>query len=269
MFSFFGGIDFSGAKEPLSNLWSAIGREDDGKLRIVSLRPHAYRADLCSYVAVGWRDGVGRDDDKILWGGGFPFGLPAAAVPAMSMRSGGPDSWRDTLAWVADRPADEVRDTIPPDSHQPRATDAPGTPGPLDNRVYKVAVEGMRWLHQLQDESDVAVHPQAPDPTSSTTLIEVSSPITAHEVGFPRRRSPARPGEFRARAAALRTLVRFSDPCYEAAAVNLEDAWDATIACVSAWLARDDLDQPFRVAGVAREIVEIEGWTYRPPASVI
>ena len=79
-FSFFGGIDFSGAKEPLSNLWSAIGVERDGKLHILALRPHAFRGDLASYVSGGWREEMGGEGERILWGADFPFGLPGAAA---------------------------------------------------------------------------------------------------------------------------------------------------------------------------------------------
>jgi hypothetical protein len=34
MFGYFGGIDFSGAREPLANLWTALGEEQDGRLMI-------------------------------------------------------------------------------------------------------------------------------------------------------------------------------------------------------------------------------------------
>jgi hypothetical protein len=51
-------------------------------------------------------------------------------------------------------------------------------------------------------------------------------------------------------------------------AVTLEDAWDATIACVSAFLARDDLGQPFRATSHPERTVRLEGWIYRPPASL-
>ena len=51
-------------------------------------------------------------------------------------------------------------------------------------------------------------------------------------------------------------------------AVTLEDAWDATVACLTAWLARDDLHQPFRATDHPRATLELEGWIYRPPATL-
>lgn len=264
-FSYFGGIDFSGAKEPLSNLWSAVGREEDGGLTIVSLRPHAFRQDLCSYVADGWRSGIGvGKDDRILWGADFPFGLPAEAAAHVC----GDRRWPRLLDWVADRPAEEVRDSVPETLRGFRLTDQGGAMSPFDLRLYKQTVEGLRWLHQLRDRADVAVYPQQPDERASTVLVEVYPASAAHELGLPRRRAPSRPGEIRARAAALRTFLRFADPDSETIAVTLEDAWDATIACLTAWLARGDLRQPFRVSSHSQATLELEGWIYRPPATV-
>ena len=50
-YAWFGGIDFSGAREPLANLWSAVGEERAGKLHIRWLQPHPFREDLRTYVA--------------------------------------------------------------------------------------------------------------------------------------------------------------------------------------------------------------------------
>lgn len=266
MSSYFGGIDFSGAREPLSNLWTALGREEEGKLVIHSLRPHAFRQDLCGFAAEGWRAVVGAGaDDRILWGADFPFGVAAGA--AAELEAGG-KGWERLIEWVADRPAEEVRDAVPEAQRGPRLTDYGGAMSPFDLRLYKQTVEGMRWLHQLREAAEVSVHPQAPDPRATVAVIEVYPSATITELGLPRRRAPGRPGETRARAAALRTFVRFDDPATEAVAVVLEDAWDATIACLTAWLARDDLDQPFRAAGHPRSTLELEGWIYRPPSCV-
>ncbi len=268
MFSFFGGIDFSGAREPLSNLWSAIGREEQGKLHILDLRPHAYRADLCSFVAENGRCNGEEDERKILWGADLPFSLPREAVAEVCDVGEPASTWMRLLDWIADRPPDEVRDTFSSEARTARAIDLPGSNGPLDNRSYKQAVEGIRWLHSLRAAAEIAVHPQVPDDAASTHLIEVSTAASAQELGLPRRRSPARPGEVRARAAALRTFVTFEDACQEAAAVTLEDAWDATIACITAFLARADLDQPYRTSNLPRQTIALEGWIYRPPAAL-
>lgn len=266
MIRFFGGIDFSGAKEPLSNLWSAVGREEGGKLRVVALCPHPFRADLGRYVAAGWREhaDVG-DEERILWGADFPFGLPAEAARTLLGQTFAP-SWPEVAAWVADRPADEVRDAAPGFHKAGRRTDRDAALAPLDLRVYKQTVEGMRWLHDLRTAADVSIHPQAPS-AGATTLIEVYPSGTARGLGIRCGRRPSRAGEVRARPAALRTYLTFAHPSLEATAVALEDAWDATLACLTAWLVRDDLEQPFRT-GHPREEVEREGWIYRPPAAL-
>jgi hypothetical protein len=265
-FSYFGGIDFSGAKEPLSSLWTALGREVEGRLVIHSLRPHAFRADLAAFVRDGWRGAIDAAPvDSILWGADFPFALPAAATDHLC---GAGASWRALIAWAADRPADEGRDAVPEVLRTPRATDTGGAIAPLDARIYKQTVEGMRWLHGLAEEGDVSVLPQALQPGAPTTLVEVYPSATSYELGLPRRRAPSRPGEVRARAAALRTFLRFSDPTHEAIAVTLEDAWDATIACLTAWLARGDLDQPHRTSSAPPRELAREGWIYRAPSTL-
>jgi hypothetical protein len=264
-FEFFGGVDFSGAKEPLANLWTALGREHEGKLRIVSLRPHAYRADLGAFVADGWRAAAGAEGDaRILWGVDFPFGLPASAAHHLLDERA---AWERLLPWVADRPPDEVRDAVPEALRGLRLTDSGIAPSPFDLRLYKVAVEGIRWLHELRETADISVYPQAASGAGST-LIEVSPAATVQELGLPRRRAPGRAGEIRARAAALRTFLDFADPEIEAIAVTLEDAWDAMANCLTAYLARADLDQPFRVGSYPRGILELEGWIYRAPATL-
>lgn len=268
-FGYFGGIDFSGAKEPLSNLWTAVGREEDGRLSIVALRPHAFRQDLCGYVADGWRSALSAgEEERILWGADFPFGLPARAAAQIGIGGAGGRGWRALVDWVADRPADEVRDAVPDAQRGFRLTDFGGAASPFDLRLYKQTVEGIRWLQQLSDAVDLTVHPQTRGRRTETSIIEVYPSGTAQELGLPKRRAPARPGEARARAAALRTFVRFAGADLEATAVTLEDAWDATLACITAWLVRDDLDQPFRATDQPPETIELEGWIYRPPATI-
>ena len=264
-FSCFGGVDFSGAREPLSNLWTAIGVADEGKLRIVSLRPHAFRSDLASFVAEGWRAAAGAgEQDVMLWGVDFACGIPADASRHLLSGSG---TWDRVLAWIADRPADEVKESIPEELRTSRRTDGNGSQAPFDVRTYRQTVEGIRWLHELREEHGIAMCPQAQDPGAPCTLVEVSPSITTVDLGLPRRRAPARPGEYRARAAALRTFLSFDDPEREATAVTLEDAWDAVLSCLTAFLVREDLQQPERAVH-PREVLELEGWIYRAPAAL-
>jgi hypothetical protein len=269
MFEYYGGIDFSGAKEPLSNLWTAVGVEREGKLHVLSLCPHPFRADLRHFVAGGWRRALDVDGAaRVLWGADFPFGLPAAAAGALG---GGLHDWAAVLAWVADRPADEVREALPEHQRTRRRTDTGKAMPPFDIKLYRQTVEGLRWLHELREEMDgaVAVMPQAPGGDAASTLIEVYPSGTMVDLAFRCRRVPSRAGEVRARPAALRTFVTFEDASLEAIAVSLEDAWDATIACLSGFLARDDLDQPFRLSPAAEHAaLRLEGWIYRPPAAL-
>lgn len=265
-FSYFGGVDFSGAREPLANLWTAVGRERAGKLEIASLRPHAYRADLAGFVCEGWRVAVnGEPEASILWGVDFACGLPAGAARHLV---GETARWPELLAWVADRPADEVKDAVPDELRVARLTDTAGALPPFDVRTYRQTVEGLRWLHELREEHEVAVAPQSAYRDSACLLVEVSPSATTVDLGLPRRRAPSRPSEYRARAAALRTFLSFANPEVEAIAVTLEDAWDASLACLTAWLVRDDLDQPYRAASHPRPSIELEGWIYRAPAAV-
>jgi hypothetical protein len=269
MFQYFGGIDFSGAKEPLSNLWTALARERDGKLHVLALCPHPFRADLAHYVGGGWRRQTGADGDApVLWGADFPFGIPHAAAGALGGDGGTVPGWAGVLAWVADRPADEVRAACPDHHRTPRTTDTGGAMAPFDLRLYRQTVEGLRWLHELRDSADVSILPQSPKPGAATTLIEVYPSGTVTDLGIRCRRTPSRPGEVRARPAALRPYLTFADPSLEAAAVALEDAWDAVIACLTAFLARNDLDQPHRLHPQLRSVLELEGWIYHTPEAL-
>ena len=175
-------------------------------------------------------------------------------------------AWSEVAAWIADRPADEVREDLADFAKASRRTDSGSAMNPLDLRLYKQTVEGIRWLHELRDAAEVSISPQATRSGAESTIIEVYPSLTARDLGFKWGRVPRRPGEVKARAAALRTFLSFANPSIEAAATALEDAWDATLACLTGWLARDDLDQPFRAADRPREEVELEGWIYRPPA---
>jgi hypothetical protein len=266
-FGYFGGVDFSGAKEPLSNLWTAVGTERDGKLHVLSLCPQPYRADLVDFMAKGWRKPVEAGDGaRILWGADFPFGLPAEACQSIAGERR--PSWAGTAAWVADRPPDEVREAFPEMQKRLRATDAGGAMAPFDLRLYRQTVEGIRCLHELRDAGDVSILPAAPADDAETTVIEVYPSGTIKDLGIKGSRVPSRPGEVRARPVALRPYLTFQHPSLEAIAVTLEDARDAVIACLTAFLCRADLDQPRRLNRAPEETLRLEGWIYRPPMAV-
>jgi hypothetical protein len=266
-FRYFGGIDFSGAREPLSNLWTAVGEERDGRLCIVSLCPQPYRADMAHFVAEGWRAAAGAADDAAcLWGADFPFGLPAAALDAIeALRE---RSWRGMASWVADRPPEEVREILGAFAKTQRATDTGGAMAPMDLRLYRQTVEGIRCLYELRDEAEASILPVAPRTDARAVLIEVYPSATVKDLGIKGSRVPSRPGEVRARPAALRPYLEFAHRSMEQAACVLEDARDACLACLTAYLCRDDLDQPHRLARAPADTVALEGWIYRPPAAL-
>src|SRR3954469_18664948 len=227
-FAYFGGIDFSGAKEPLSNLWAAVGRERDGKLEIVSLCPLPFREDLRAHVAGAWRRHVNAgEEDAILWGADFPFGIPAAAADRIcGERKPG---WAAIAAWVADRPPEEVWKGFPDLQKALRRTDTGGALSPFDMRLYKQTLEGIRFLHELRDEAEVSIPPQAQKDGASTVVIEVYPSGAATELGIRGGGVPSRPGEVRARPAALKPFMTSAHPSMEACASTLEDARDACI----------------------------------------
>ncbi len=266
-FRYFGGIDFSGAREPLSNLWAAVGREHEGKLEIVSLCPLPYREDLRAYVAGYWRRHVEADeDDAILWGADFPFGVPAAVARAIAGER--PATWAGVAAWIADRPPEEIWKQFPDTHKAPRATDTGGALAPFDMRIYKQTLEGIRFLHELRDDADVSILPEAPNDSAATTVIEVYPSGAAKDLGIRGGRVPSRAGEVRARPAALKPFMTFAHHSMEACACTLEDARDACIACLVAFLCRDDLGQPRRIGRVPEDALALEGWIYRPPAAL-
>ena len=266
-FRYFGGIDFSGAKEPLSNLWAAVGEEREERLHVLALCPLPYRDDLASHVAGAWRRHAGAgDDDAILWGADFPFGIPAAAEERIA--EGRAPAWKAIAAWVADRPPEEVWKTLPDLQKALRRTDTGGALSPFDMRLYKQTLEGIRFLHELRDEAEVSIPPEAPNASAATVVIEVYPAGAAKELGIRGGRVPSRPGEVRARPAALKPWMTFAHPSMEACACTLEDARDACIACLVAFLCRADLDQPYRLGRVPPELLALEGWIYRPPAAL-
>ena len=143
---YYGGIDFSGAKEPLSNLWSAVGHEREGKLHVVTLCPHPFRKDLAHHVAGGWRKPAGAPEEApILWGADFPFGIPRAALAVLGADRG-EAGWTELLAWAADRPADEVRAAFPDHQKTPRTTDTGTAMAPFDaDRMAEIIVVGAKF----------------------------------------------------------------------------------------------------------------------------
>jgi hypothetical protein len=260
---YFGGIDFSGAREPLSNLWAAVGVERDGRLHVIDLRPLPFRADLLEHVAGGWREPVAAAaDSAILWGADFPFGLPIAAA-MMLVDGDGEPAWDEVVRAVSAMDADAVREACVGMSKATRRCDDCGAMAPLDLRLYKQTVAGMRWLDELRCAAEVSILPQSPRDGAACTVIEVYPSITRADLGVKGGKGPRKVGEVRAWPAALSAWVSFGHPSIAATASGIEDARDAVLACVTAWLVREDLGQPQRTGD--NSAFMIEGWIYRHP----
>lgn len=266
MFDYFGGIDFSSAKEPLSNLWSALGCERDGRLHVLDLRPHPFREDAAHFIADGCRKPLGISGDpaapRCLWGLDFPFSVPGEAAARLCGEPA--PSWRRIVDWIGSHPPADARSAAEGFHKTTRRIDVGKALAPLDLRLYKQTALGVRLLDGLQRDAGAAVLPQAPAADAAVTLIEVYPSLTATDLNLSGRR-PSRPGQVRARPEKLAAYLTFAHASMEAAAVTLEDAWDAVLACLTAYLVRDDLDQPGRVGGVPRGVIQREGWIYRHP----
>ncbi len=265
--TYFAGLDFSGARGALANLWSCVGVERDGRLHVLSLRPHAFRPDAAEYLAEGWRREIGAADDAPLLAGlDFPFGLPDAAARLLV---GHGYDFLMLNRHLAERSPEEIVDAAPDHRKAPRACDAlsgsGGAMAPLDLRLYKQTSEGARFLHELLLPPTTQLLPQVQREGATLTLIEVYPSVTAPDVGIKAPRKPKAPGQCRSRPAALSHYLSFDHPALQAVAITLEDAWDATLACLTAWLVRDDLNQPARVGLVTPEQMKREGWIYRHP----
>ncbi len=257
----FVGIDFSGARGTLSNLWSATGIDRGGKLHLQDLRPHPFREDLAAWLIDLAGDGQGH----VLAGADFPFSVPSEAARRLVDDQ---PTWHAVLDWVQSHPPDDLRDACEGLHKTTRSIDPGQAMAPLDLRLYKQTAEGMKWLHHLRQEAGAVLlpfdEPAGDDPSDppALTLIEVYPSGTAGELNI-RGRKPSRAGQVRARPQLLEPFVTFEHPSLEAAAVTLEDAWDATLAAVTAHLVRGDLDQPQR-SDVPDELVTLEGWVYKP-----
>jgi len=261
--AYFAGLDFSGARGTLANLWTCVGEPRGDRLHVISLRPHPFRLDAAAYLLNGWRDEVDASSDATLLAGlDFPLSLPSDAVQRAMGESLGFSAVNKLLA---SRSADEVAALFAEDRKTPRQCDARTAMAPLDLRVYKQTVEGARFIHELLETGEAEVLPMQPIAGASLSLIEVYPSVTSTDLGIKAPRKPKRPGEVFQRPAALAHYVSFDHPAMQAAAVTLEDAWDAVLACLTAYLVRDDLAQPQRVGKIDETAVQREGWIYRHP----
>jgi hypothetical protein len=161
-----------------------------------------------------------------------------------------------------------VKDAFADLLKRPRLTDAGGAMAPFDLRLYRQTVEGIRCLHELRDAASVSILPVAPDADAPTVVLEVYPSQSIKDLGIKGGKLPFRAGEVRARPMALRPYLTFDHPSLEAIAVTLEDARDAVMACLTAYLCRDDLDQPRRLGRAPDEALALEGWIYRPPLAL-
>ena len=99
-FTYFGGIDFSGAKEPLANLWTAVGREEEFTAGLafdlrVANGTVPCRVDAARGARQAEGPGLSRDlPTSSGSAGAAPVG--SAALPSDSAgagRSGAGDAW--------------------------------------------------------------------------------------------------------------------------------------------------------------------------------
>ncbi len=278
-FTFYGGVDFSGAKPPLSNIWTAVGivapaddgAEDGDRLQILDLRPHAYREDLAAFIgegaaALGDLSTLPTLPDSgppALWGMDYPFSLGDGVARAILPDWDG--TWRDSLPRLTALLPDELKAVAQPHQKTRRAIDTGSAKAPLDLRLIRQTHEGLRLLETLMTDAGATVLPfQDASAPAGPTLIEVYPTLTARDLGITGRR-PARPGDAAARPQKLAPHLSFAHPSMAASAAALEDAWDAVLACLTAFLVRNDLDQPFRVGSHPPEVIRNEGWIYRHP----
>ena len=265
-FTRFIGVDFSGARPPLSNLWAAAGEAGDdgggGRLVIRDLRPLPFREDLRDWLTGRCREAMGwGEDEPVLVGLDFPFALPMEAVEALP----GTGDWPGVVRYLAS--LEPKLKAVPPPlgafTGAMRECDRrAGAMSPLNLRLFRQTIEGCRLLHELTTTHRVSIAPQAVT-DSPTTLIEVYPSAAAKDLGIRAGNRPRKPREVFARAAGMEAYVRFEPPQLAAVAAGLEDAWDACLAAVNAFIVRDDLDQPTRKGDPARAAVE--GWIYRHP----
>ena len=263
-FTHVGGLSFSGAREPLNNLWSAVGVEREARLHILDLRPHAFRLDAAAFILGGWRGCCGDPARaRTLWALDTPLALPHAAAAALTDEPS--PTWEQAVRAVASLSPDETREATGEHSKARRQFELTGTPAPLDSRLYRRTVEGLRLLDELLREG-VAVAPQAPGLDAAVTLIEASPALTGRDLNLTGRR-PHKPGVAHARTQKLAAYARFDHPAIAAVAATLDAAWDAVLACITAFSVRGDLDQPRKVL-VEGSNDDTEGWVYRHPEAV-
>lgn len=267
-FTRFIGIDFSGAKGTLSNLWSATGTAGDegDRLHITDLRPHPFREDLAQ-----WLTREGEQGGRVLAGADFPFSLPREAIERIAARAkprAAEVDWSAVLDWVASHPPDDLKALGDGLAKTPRSVDPSSALAPLDLRLYKQTSLGMKWLSDLREEAGAAVLPFDEDtrPDAALSLVEVYPSATLTDLGL-KGRKPTRPGQVFARPELLAPHLTFEHHSMLATAVALEDAWDACLACLSAYLVREHLDQPHHHASNP-EAIATEGWVYRIPAAL-
>lgn len=274
-FHAFGGLDFSGAKEPLSNLWTAVGVAREDKLLIVDLRPHAFREDAAQWIQGGFKRclpealGVDKQGVKSLWGFDFPLSLPTQAAQNMwpDWTGASTNPWADLVDRVSRELPKDFALLAEPYGQTKRACDTGSAMAPLNLRLIRQTHEGLRMIESLRRDAGLCVLPFDDEP-GPLTAIEVYPSQTAKDLGL-RGRRPSRPGDGPARPAQLSPHIDFAHPAMAATCGTIEDAWDAVLACLTAFLVKHDLTQhQSTIASAPNASGMCEGWIYRHPQAL-
>jgi len=268
LFHAFGGLDFSGAKEPLSNLWTAVGVPANDKLVIIDLRPHAFREDAALWIQGGFKRYLpevldnNQQDIQSLWGFDFPLSLPSQAAENMWPEWTG--HWPELIDRVSRELPKDFALLAEPYGQTKRACDTGSAMAPLNIRLIKQTHEGLRVIEALRRDAGLRVLPFDSEP-GPLTAIEVYPSQTAKDLGL-RGRRPSRPGDGPARPAQLSPHIDFAHPAIAATCGTIEDAWDAVLACLTAYLVKHNLDQPTQTSNDTPH--NQEGWIYRHPQAL-
>jgi hypothetical protein len=277
------GMDFSGAVDAGSKLWSAGGPFTESALQICELNPAARLpggSPSLGPALAAVRDLVAAHPDAA-FGCDFPFGLPHGLVPdpdwatfvgGFGERYARADDFRrecgsatKTLRETLGTQSKELRRVTDREAHTPFS--------PCNLRLYRQTYHGIRdLLAPLIADGRATVAPMQDLSATGAVLLEVcpASLIKRVVPAWPDLRHPYKGKTSEHRAARERLLfwlekrgVRIADPTRRTTVVANAggDALDAIIAAFVTWqvlISREGLARP------ARSEYRMEGYVYCP-----